>query len=191
MSKWHVFALTPFWTLFTELGHSYNFFKSCIIINCCELELSVAMSRLQYWGSIYLYDVSPLQHTDYILCRCAGTERCNEAVERLKGKFDLVVNIQGDEPLIDPVIIDGIVLALQVFIWLANKAIKNHWWVTVLCKSDVIKAFELDASWSVVKFQFVCPRCWDSSGLCISESSRCCIQHCSYHFETRGCQWSE
>lgn len=67
---------------------------------------------------------SNVKITDYILCGYAGTERCNEAVERLKGKFDLVVNIQGDEPLIDPVIIDGIVLALQVFIWLANKPIK-------------------------------------------------------------------
>lgn len=117
-------CFNPIWTLFAELGHSYSFFESCIIISWCELELSVPMSRLQYWGSIYLYYVSPLQHADYILCRCAGTERCNEAVERLKGKFDLVVNIQGDEPLIDPVIIDGIVLALQVFIWLANKPIR-------------------------------------------------------------------
>ncbi|XP_002982588.2 3-deoxy-manno-octulosonate cytidylyltransferase, mitochondrial [Selaginella moellendorffii] len=42
-----------------------------------------------------------------------GTERCNEAVKRLKRKFDIVVNIQGDEPLIDPDIIDGVVMALK------------------------------------------------------------------------------
>lgn len=42
-----------------------------------------------------------------------GTERCNEALQKLQKKYDVVVNIQGDEPLIDPEIIDGIVKALQ------------------------------------------------------------------------------
>ena len=43
-----------------------------------------------------------------------GTERCNEALHKLEKKYDIVVNIQGDEPLIEPEIIDGIVKALQV-----------------------------------------------------------------------------
>lgn len=42
-----------------------------------------------------------------------GTVRCNEALLKLKKKYDVVVNIQGDEPLIEPEIIDGIVKALQ------------------------------------------------------------------------------
>ncbi|KAI0524759.1 hypothetical protein KFK09_004144 [Dendrobium nobile] len=42
-----------------------------------------------------------------------GTERCNEALEKLGKDYDVVVNIQGDEPLIDPEIIDGIVKSLQ------------------------------------------------------------------------------
>ncbi|KAF5728314.1 Nucleotide-diphospho-sugar transferases superfamily protein isoform 1 [Tripterygium wilfordii] len=42
-----------------------------------------------------------------------GTERCNEALQKLEKKYDIVVNIQGDEPLIDPEIIDGVVKALQ------------------------------------------------------------------------------
>ncbi|CAI5466574.1 unnamed protein product [Closterium sp. Yama58-4] len=42
-----------------------------------------------------------------------GSERCAEAVERLKGQWDVVVNIQGDEPLIDPATIDAVVIALQ------------------------------------------------------------------------------
>ncbi|CAB4306477.1 unnamed protein product [Prunus armeniaca] len=42
-----------------------------------------------------------------------GTERCNEALQKFKKKFDIVVNIQGDEPLIEPEIIDGVVKALQ------------------------------------------------------------------------------
>ena len=32
----------------------------------------------------------------------SGTERCNEVAEKLKKEYDLVINIQGDEPLIDP-----------------------------------------------------------------------------------------
>ncbi|KAF3789656.1 3-deoxy-manno-octulosonate cytidylyltransferase [Nymphaea thermarum] len=42
-----------------------------------------------------------------------GTERCCEALQKLKKKYDIVVNIQGDEPLVEPEIIDGIVKALQ------------------------------------------------------------------------------
>ncbi|KAJ9690459.1 hypothetical protein PVL29_012883 [Vitis rotundifolia] len=42
-----------------------------------------------------------------------GTERCNEALKKLRKNFDIVVNIQGDEPLIEPEIIDGVVKALQ------------------------------------------------------------------------------
>ncbi|XP_073116374.1 3-deoxy-manno-octulosonate cytidylyltransferase, mitochondrial-like isoform X2 [Elaeis guineensis] len=42
-----------------------------------------------------------------------GTERCCEALQKLKRNYDIVVNIQGDEPLIEPEIIDGVVQALQ------------------------------------------------------------------------------
>ncbi|KAL3844745.1 hypothetical protein ACJIZ3_002148 [Penstemon smallii] len=47
-----------------------------------------------------------------VACR-NGTERCNEALQKLRKKYDVVVNIQGDEPLIEPEIIDGIVKALR------------------------------------------------------------------------------
>ncbi|KAG5254987.1 3-deoxy-manno-octulosonate cytidylyltransferase [Salix suchowensis] len=46
-------------------------------------------------------------------CQNGSTERCNEALQKLDKKYDVVVNIQGDEPLIEPEIIDGIVKALQ------------------------------------------------------------------------------
>ncbi|KAF9672804.1 hypothetical protein SADUNF_Sadunf11G0082300 [Salix dunnii] len=42
-----------------------------------------------------------------------GTERCHEALHKLDKTYDVVVNIQGDEPLIEPEIIDGIVRSLQ------------------------------------------------------------------------------
>jgi 3-deoxy-manno-octulosonate cytidylyltransferase (CMP-KDO synthetase) len=43
-----------------------------------------------------------------------GSERCCEALKKLDKNYDIVVNIQGDEPLIEPAIIDGVVMALQV-----------------------------------------------------------------------------
>ncbi|KAK9836969.1 hypothetical protein WJX81_003136 [Elliptochloris bilobata] len=45
---------------------------------------------------------------------CAnGTERCHEAVTRMGEQYDIVINIQGDEPLMEPHIIDDVVLALK------------------------------------------------------------------------------
>ena len=38
-----------------------------------------------------------------------GTERCNEVAQNLNEKFDVIVNIQGDEPLINPLQIDEII----------------------------------------------------------------------------------
>jgi len=42
----------------------------------------------------------------------SGTDRCGEVLEKSIG-FDAVVNIQGDEPCIDPAQIDSIALALK------------------------------------------------------------------------------
>ena len=38
-----------------------------------------------------------------------GTERCNEIVQQLKQPFDVIVNIQGDEPYIEPLQIKEII----------------------------------------------------------------------------------
>ena len=46
----------------------------------------------------------------------SGTDRVNEAVGIYGNDFQVIVNIQGDEPLIDPTVIDETVLALYSFI---------------------------------------------------------------------------
>lgn len=71
-------------------------------------------------GSLYFF-FSPFQNSYcqwipvvYDSFETIGTERCNEALQKLEKTYDIVVNIQGDEPLVEPEIIDGVVQALQV-----------------------------------------------------------------------------
>ncbi len=42
----------------------------------------------------------------------SGTDRCAEVIQQTNEQFDAVINIQGDEPFIDPEQIDAIALAL-------------------------------------------------------------------------------
>jgi CMP-2-keto-3-deoxyoctulosonic acid synthetase len=67
-----------------------------------------------------------LSFHDYVLNHCmrllafVGSERCCEALQKLGKRYDIVVNIQGDEPLIEPEIIDGVVMALQVVTYVTS-----------------------------------------------------------------------
>lgn len=43
----------------------------------------------------------------------SGTDRCFEALQQLEGEYNYVINIQGDEPFIDPEQINELAAALQ------------------------------------------------------------------------------
>jgi 3-deoxy-manno-octulosonate cytidylyltransferase (CMP-KDO synthetase) len=43
----------------------------------------------------------------------SGTDRCWDALQQLKEKYDYVINIQGDEPVINPKQIDELAIVLQ------------------------------------------------------------------------------
>ena len=43
----------------------------------------------------------------------SGTDRCNEVVQISTEKYDIAINIQGDEPAIDPQLIDELVAAFD------------------------------------------------------------------------------
>jgi regulator of protease activity HflC (stomatin/prohibitin superfamily) len=62
----------------------------------------------RYTGShFYAHHAAPF------IISTAGSTRCHEAVCKTGKQYDLVINIQGDEPLIDPQVIDAVVTALQ------------------------------------------------------------------------------
>ena len=42
-----------------------------------------------------------------------GTARCAEAARKLPAKYDLVLNVQGDEPLLEPAVMNAVVQTLQ------------------------------------------------------------------------------
>ncbi|MAW21110.1 MAG: 3-deoxy-manno-octulosonate cytidylyltransferase [Flavobacteriales bacterium] len=59
----------------------------------------------------------------------SGTDRCNEIVEQLNTNFDIIVNIQGDEPYINPKQIEEVIALFQnstTQIGTLAKKIENH-----------------------------------------------------------------
>lgn len=58
----------------------------------------------------------------------SGTDRCQEALERVGGSYQYVINIQGDEPFIHPEQIDELAAVLDGQVELATQmiAVKSH-----------------------------------------------------------------
>ncbi len=56
----------------------------------------------------------------------SGTDRCREALEQMGQSYDFVVNIQGDEPFIDPRQIDALVAGLDRSVQIATQAKEIH-----------------------------------------------------------------
>lgn len=73
-----------------------------------------------------------------------GTERCHEALKLVKGSFDFVINIQGDEPFIDPQQIDLLAGILNRKTEIAT-LIKNIDDLEDLKNPNVIKALKADS----------------------------------------------
>lgn len=70
----------------------------------------------------------------------SGTDRCFEAFQKTAGKFDAVINIQGDEPFIDPQQIDQLAELIsikKVDIATLISPIKE---ISLLWDSNVVKA---------------------------------------------------
>jgi 3-deoxy-manno-octulosonate cytidylyltransferase (CMP-KDO synthetase) len=70
----------------------------------------------------------------------SGTDRCREALYMVEGQYDAVVNIQGDEPLIDPSLIDSLVEKLKA----------DSRWSMATAATPILSAEDLAAK-SVVK----------------------------------------
>ena len=68
----------------------------------------------------------------------SGTDRCFDALQQLKEKFDYVVNIQGDEPLINPEQINELIEVLKIGnVELATQMVKVNDYETLFSKGEV------------------------------------------------------
>ena len=85
----------------------YNRIKKCK----SKLDIVVATDSYKIAEHVKSFDC------EFILTsnkHISGTDRCNEALQSLKEKYDLVINVQGDEPIINPKIIDDLINKFQL-----------------------------------------------------------------------------
>ena len=62
-------------------------------------EVIVATDDKRIYNHVLSFDGNVIMTSNSHL---SGTERCNEVIQSLEGKYDIAINIQGDEPYISP-----------------------------------------------------------------------------------------
>lgn len=71
----------------------------------------------------------------------SGTDRCREVIEQLNGDFDFVINIQGDEPFIQPEQIDAVAEILEGDVELATLVMQTDSNDHIFSKDEVHVVF--------------------------------------------------
>ena len=82
-------------------------------IKKCENDLDIIIAT----NSKEIYDHALLFNAKTIMTNknhISGTDRCNEVVNYLNTDYDLIINVQADEPLINPKQIDMIINSFKV-----------------------------------------------------------------------------
>jgi 3-deoxy-manno-octulosonate cytidylyltransferase (CMP-KDO synthetase) len=73
----------------------YEQVKKCEDIN----DIIIATDDIKIYNHVESFKGSVIMTNNKHL---SGTERCNEANKKLKKKYDIIINVQGDEPIFDP-----------------------------------------------------------------------------------------
>jgi len=85
----------------------YNQIKKCKN----DLDIIIATDSKEIYDHTILFNAKTVMtNTNHI----SGTDRCNEVVSSLKVDYDLIINVQADEPLINPKQIDKIIESFRV-----------------------------------------------------------------------------
>lgn len=71
-------------------------YRQCIKSNLTEVVVATDDSRILHHVKSFGKAIMTSDHHQ------SGTDRCNEVAENMREEFDYVVNVQGDEPFIDP-----------------------------------------------------------------------------------------
>lgn len=78
----------------------------------------------------------------------SGTERCAEAAEKLQGGFDIIINVQGDEPFIAPELIEEVIKGFDENAQIVT-AVKKVNDIEMLLNPNVVKAVLSEANYAL------------------------------------------
>lgn len=84
-------------------------FKQSVSAACFD-KIVVATDDLRIYDHVQEFGGKAVMTSD---SHSSGTERCAEAIGKMDGDFDFVINIQGDEPFINPAHLKSMVSALN------------------------------------------------------------------------------